>query len=106
MKFDEEEELVAALKEQLKSEKELEEMKITLASCPDFNLMDAYQVIDKYGKGWVTGPDMTEALGEYGSFPHKDDVYLFVRHYDADSDGRLLFSDFCEAFTPKDTLAA
>ena len=42
MKFDEEEELVAALKEQLKSEKELEEMKITLASCPDFNLMDAY----------------------------------------------------------------
>ena len=49
---------------------------------------------------------MTEALGEYGSFPHKDDVYLFVRHYDADSDGRLLFSDFCEAFTPKDTLAA
>lgn len=28
-------------------------------------------------------------------------MYLFLRRYDKDSDGRLLYSDFCEAFTPK-----
>jgi Ca2+-binding EF-hand superfamily protein len=105
LKFDEEEELVCALKEQLKLEKELEDAKITLTTCADFNLMDAFQVVDKHSKGWITGPELIEALAEFGSFPHKDDVYLFVRRYDSDSDGRLLYSDFCEAFTPKDTLS-
>jgi hypothetical protein len=27
-------------------------------------------------------------------------VYLFVRRYDRDADGRLAFSDFCDAFMP------
>jgi hypothetical protein len=89
----------------LRLEKELEDAKITLAAAADFNLMDAFQVIDRHSKGWVTGPELIEALSEFGSFPHKDDVYLFVRRYDSDSDGRLLYSDFCEAFTPKDTLS-
>jgi len=106
LKFDEEEELVTALREQLKLENDVEEAKITLTACPDFNLMDAFQVIDKYSKGWVTGPEITEALADNGLYPHKDDVYLFVRRYDNDSDGRILYSDFCEAFTPKDTLSS
>jgi hypothetical protein len=49
---------------------------------------------------------MIDALADFGCYPHKDDLYLFVRRYDGDSDGRVLFSDFCQAFTPKDTLAA
>lgn len=68
--------------------------------------MDAFQVIDKHSKGWVTAPEISEALADFGSFPHKEDVYLFVRRYDLDSDGRLLYSDFCDAFTPQDTLSA
>ena len=34
-------------------------------------------------------------------YADRDSVYLFVRRYDRDSDGRILYSDFCEAFTPK-----
>lgn len=41
-----------------------------------------------------------------GEFYHKDDVYTFVRRFDRDSDGRLLFSDFCDAFTPHDSFYA
>jgi len=37
---------------------------------------------------------------------HKDDVNTFVRRYDRDSDGRLLFSDFSDAFTPLDAYYA
>ena len=33
-------------------------------------------------------------------------MYAFVRRYDIDSDGRLLYSDFCDAFTPKDPFYA
>lgn len=39
-------------------------------------------------------------------FVHKDDVYNWTRRFDRDNDGKLLFSDFCEAFTPKDSYYA
>jgi len=68
--------------------------------------MDAYQMIDKNSKGWVTAPEILESLIELGSNPHKDDVYLLVRRYDKDSDGRILYSDFCDAFTPADETLA
>ena len=100
LKFDEEEELIKAIREYIRLELELESAKEDLANQPDFNLMDAYQVIDKFSKGWVTAPEIVDSLGELGAYPHKDDVYLFVRRYDKDGDGRILYSDFCEAFTP------
>lgn len=43
---------------------------------------------------------MQECLQDHGLFCHKDDIYTFVRRYDQDSDGRLLYSDFCDAFSP------
>lgn len=59
-------------------------------------------MIDKFSKGWVTAPEMVESLSELGSYPHRDDVCLFVRRYDKNGDGRILYSDFCDAFTPSD----
>lgn len=102
LKFDEEEELISALREYIRLELEMDEAKHRLAQQPDFNLMDAYQMLDKFSKGWVTAPEIIESLGELGAYPHKDDVYLFVRRYDKDGDGRILYSDFCDAFTPSD----
>lgn len=68
--------------------------------------MDAYQMVDKFSKGWVTAPEIIEALADLGAYPHKDDVYLFVRRYDRDGDGRILYSDFCDALTPWDESVA
>ena len=90
----------------MRMEKELEEARTRLAEQPDFNLMDAFQMIDKFSKGWVTAPELVESLSELGSFPHKDDVFLFVRRYDRDCDGRLLYTDFCDAFKPADEIVA
>ena len=93
--------MVRAFKEQINLEKELEDAKIRLASQPDFNLMDAFQMLDRTVKGWVTAPEIVDALADLGVYAHRDNVYLFTRRYDKDSDGRLLYSDFCDAFTPK-----
>jgi Ca2+-binding EF-hand superfamily protein len=68
--------------------------------------MDAFQMLDRGSKGWITAPELVDVLVELGLYAHRDDVYLFVRRYDKDSDGRLLYSDFCDAFTPKSSLAA
>ena len=77
-----------------------------IVSQHDFNLMDAFQMLDRQGKGYVTGPELIDALYDFGLQPHKEDVYLFVRHYDRDYDGRLLFSDFADAFCPLDQTSA
>lgn len=94
--------MIGAFRELIRLELELDEAKSRLACQPDFNLMDAYQMIDKHSKGWVTVPEIIESLGDLGAYPHKDDVFLFLRRYDKDGDGRMLYSDFCDAFTPSD----
>lgn len=100
MRREEEVELVAAFSEYIRLELELDEAKCRLAQQADFNLTDAFHMLDKFNKGSVTAAEILEALGDLGSFPHKDDVYLLVRRYDRDGDGRILYSDFCDAFTP------
>lgn len=101
MKQDDEEELVRAFKEQISLEKELEDAKVRLSTQPDFNLMDGFQCVDKYGKGAISGAELVDNLGELGMYANRDNLYLFVRRYDNDSDGRVQYSDFCNAFTPK-----
>ena len=59
-------------------------------------------MLDNRKKGWLVAPDLHDILTEFGQYCHKDDVNTFIRRYDLDSDGRLLYSDFCDAFTPKD----
>ena len=94
--------MINAFREYIRLELETNEAKSRLATQPDFNLMDAYQMLDKFSKGWVTAPEIIESLAELGMHPHKDDIFLFVRRYDKDGDGRILYSDFCDAFTPSD----
>ena len=63
-------------------------------------------MLDKFSKGWDTVPEIIESLGELGAHPNRDDVYLFIRRYDKDGDGRILYSDFCDAFTPSNESVA
>jgi len=57
-------------------------------------------MLDGMGKGFITGPDLIDSLALFGVFPHKQDVYLWLKRYDRDADGKLAFTDFCDAFTP------
>lgn len=103
---DDERELVQVLYEMILNEKELEEAKQRLAEQGDFNLMDGFQMLDDRNLGWVSAPQILTFLFEAGVFAHKDDVYSFTRRFDRDNDSKLLYSDFCEAFTPKDSYYA
>ena len=63
-------------------------------------------MIDQHEKGWVSVPELRESLEDLSLYPKKDDVFLFIRRFDKDDDGNLLFSDFCEAISPKDALSS
>jgi hypothetical protein len=60
-------------------------------------------MIDSKSLGWVSAPQILVFLIENQTYAHKDDVYNFTRRFDRDNDSRLLYSDFCEAVTPKDS---
>ena len=100
---EDERELVQLMYEMIVNEQEIEAAKQSLAEQGDFNLMDAFQMIDDRNLGWVSAPQLLAYLYELGVFAHKDDVYNFTRRFDRDNDSRLMYSDFCEAITPKDS---
>jgi hypothetical protein len=66
-------------------ERELESAKIELCLKPDFNLGDAWKMLDWQGKGYVNSEDLErfvnqEIGGELGI--NRDDVYLFMKRYE------------------------
>lgn len=62
---DQEDELITVIKDIISHEKELEEAKVRLAMCTDFNLMDAFQMMDIKKKGWLTAPDLHDVLQDF-----------------------------------------
>lgn len=55
-------EFVRSLNEQANIESDLEMKKNRVASQPDFNVFDAFKVIDTYNRGYVTKADLKYAL--------------------------------------------
>jgi hypothetical protein len=82
----------------------LERAKIALAMREDFNLIDAFRVFDSEGKGWITGQQIVEGLHTgLRCYVQLQDVQLFLNVFDKESNGRLKYSEFCDAFLPLDT---
>lgn len=53
---DDEDELITVLKDMIEHEREREDAVVSLAQHTDFNLQDAYQMIDLKSQGWLTAP--------------------------------------------------
>lgn len=101
LKADDENELVRAFKEQINLENELEDAKNRLALQPDFNLPDAFDLLDKNLFGSLSAAELSDSLASNGIYTVSEDVYLFVKRYDRNYDGRLNYSEFSEALMPK-----
>lgn len=101
LKADDENELVRAFKEQINLENELEDAKNRLALQPDFNLPDAFDLLDKNLFGSLSATELSDSLASNGIYTVSEDVYLFVKRYDRNYDGRLNYSEFSEAMMPK-----
>ena len=56
--------MLKCIQEIIGLEKELETFKIALAKCEDFNLIDAFGMLDEAGRGFVTPSELHDALIE------------------------------------------
>jgi hypothetical protein len=89
----EQQEFSKILKDNIFLERELESARIETSLKPDFNLLDAFKIVDTKGIGNVTVQDITQSLKEvlnFNEFSH-DDVYLLFRRFDKNQDGKLSF---------------
>lgn len=92
--------LLSALTDFIKLEKEVEQQKVDLSILEDFNLIDAFGLLDINGKGYVTATELREALLDLGLRCNIDETHLILKRYSSIGDGKLKYSDFTDAFMP------
>ena len=83
-------------------EKELEAWKIELSLREDFNMIDAFGILDEDGKGNLNPQELHVALRKNDIVATQEDCYLFFIRYNRDVDGLLKYSEFADAFMPVD----
>lgn len=108
LRAQDENELIKAFKEELLLERDLEKAKRELVeACHDYNLYDAFKVIDRDNKGFASAFDIKDAcLSTYGlDLPEVtiEDIELFMVRYDKNNDRKIRFSEFSAAFSPLDS---
>ncbi len=69
-------------------ERELEMARQDLALRPDFNLLDMFRWLDQMGKGLITSLEIRRFLIKQGFTPRKEELYLLMKKYDYDNDGK------------------
>jgi len=70
----------------------------------DFNLYDAFRLFDKNNNGYLYKFDLEDGLAKLRVYPSRTELNLFFKKYDRNQDGKLRFSEFSDAFTPKDKI--
>ena len=96
------EEFVKILKEIIFLEREIESSKIELALKSDFNIIDAFKMLDIRGAGAISQEDMKMGLCHnlnFSSFD-SDDIYMLFRRFDAQNVGHLTYQDFNRLVLP------
>jgi len=93
--------LIHTFKQFILLDKDLETAKQDLALKPDFNLLEFFRLFDVEQKGVISIVEVEDGMRLFGVYPNREELYLFVRKYDRDNDGKLRFNDLAEAFTPK-----
>ena len=89
--------LLNSLLDLIELDKVVENLKIDAAVKEDFNLIDAFSLLDVNGRGYITPTDLRQALSELGIKCNIDEVELIFERF-ATSKGKeasiLKYSDF------------
>ncbi|CAG9319322.1 unnamed protein product [Blepharisma stoltei] len=97
----EESELVSVFRQQIDLDRDLEAARRDLALCPDFTVIDAFNLFDLNNLGYVTQLEFEDTLRSLRVYPIKDEVSLLFKHYSY-IERRLTFTDFSKIVTTKD----
>ena len=100
-----EDELVHTMKDLCNNEQDLENAKIELSRCPDFNLRDCFDIFDRNRSGRISAAELYDGLNAIGVYTTYEEVDLFITRYDGSGDRRLDAREFERAFLANDAFA-
>jgi len=86
----------------IKLERDLEQARIDLSLKEDFNLIEAFGLIDYQGKGFVKAGELKESLADLGVKRAMDEIHLIFSRMNRDGDGRVKYCEFSDLFMPVD----
>lgn len=89
LRGDEEEHLAKVLRNETELDRDIEKLRNELIFRSDFNLLDAFKLFDVNGRGFITSREFEMGLKELGVYPTKDEIFLVMKKFDKDEDGRL-----------------
>ena len=93
--------LVGFLLDLVNLSRSLESLKMELAMCDDFNLMDAFSIFDEDGWGYCEPQTYIRKLKFIGAtVPENAYIETFYLRYNKNNDGRLKYSEFMNSVCP------
>ena len=88
------------LKEAMLTEKKIEDKKLKLSLCNDFNCEDAFCLFEKNSKNFLEKEDLKEGLNLLNINPSKEEIDILMNKYSLKNNGILEFSDFFDIVVP------
>ncbi|KRX10649.1 hypothetical protein PPERSA_05469 [Pseudocohnilembus persalinus] len=98
--FEDQRKILKIFRDSVNYEKELEFLKQDLILKKDFNFRDAFKFFDFQENGGISQNQFEEKISNLGIIVGKEEVFLFFRKFDLNSDGKITFQDFLEALLP------
>ena len=95
-----------SLKKFAEYESDSERAKQELALRYDFNLFDAFRVVDAGSNGFIYRFEMEDNLKRRGVYADRSQIEALYRRWDRNQDGKLTFSEFADVIQPLDRSAA
>lgn len=97
----EENELVNWFQEEIKISRDIERKKNELSLKHDFNLIDAFKMLDANDYGSISIGDFEDTFRHFAFNAPRDEIFLLIKHFSNLKNTRLTFADFSDIFSPK-----
>jgi Ca2+-binding EF-hand superfamily protein len=76
------------------SEQQVESSRLSLSSSLDFDVYSTFRALDRLGLGSISSSDLLYYLDKHHYYATSDEVYLTIKQYDSDQNGRLSLDEF------------
>jgi len=78
-----------------------EKVRQRLARRPLFDNYEAFEALDKDGKGYLNKNEFRELLSGHGIYTTQKELQTLVTRYDRNEDGKVSYTDFVREITPQ-----
>ena len=88
------------LKEAMKQENKIENLKIELSLRSDFNWEEVFRIFELEGRGFLLKEDIIKGFNKFEIYPKDIDILLLLKRYDLKKEGIISYPDFYDIIVP------